>query len=159
MFARFATDEGFVRFDFSVQLAAVLGLKRKPQTRQHEPRGFLGDTERARQFVTADAILAVGEQPERGKPLLKADSRILKDGSDLERELRPWVLFVALVAALLLKVGDVLRTAGRAGYRAIGPANRFDGLTAVGVVREKQNRFAEGFGYGCGSHEPIMAGC
>ena len=31
--------------------AAVLSLERVAETRQHEPRGFLGDTERPRQFV------------------------------------------------------------------------------------------------------------
>ena len=84
----------------AAQLAAVLGLKRQTETREHEPRGLLGDAKRAGQFVAADAVLAVGEQPERGKPLLKADGGILKDGSDLERELRLWVLGVALPTAL-----------------------------------------------------------
>src|SRR5262249_44287802 len=144
--ARFATDIGFVHFHVPVDLASVLGLQRETQARQHEPRGFLGYAKGARQFVAADAVLAVGEQPEGREPLLQTDGGVFEDGPDLEGELRAGMLRVALVAPLSLQIGDVVGPAGRAGYRAVGPPDSFDGLAAIAVIRKEQNRFAEGLG-------------
>ena len=63
------------------------------------------------------------------------------------------MLLVALVPTLIRQIGDVLRAAGRALDDAIGPANRFDGLTAVFVDGKEQNRFPESFRSGVGGHE------
>ena len=43
--------------------------------------------EHTRQSMAGDVVLSVDQQPEGGKPLLKWKRRVLKDGSDLEREL------------------------------------------------------------------------
>ena len=155
--ARLAADVGFVYLDFAAKLAAVLRLQRKTQAREHEPRGFLGHTERTAKLVAADAVLAVGEQPQGGQPLLKAHGGILEDGAHLERELRPRMLLVALVAALLRQVGHAFRAAVRAHDRAIGPPDRLHRLAAVLVVREETNRFKQGLGLVRGGHEHIMA--
>jgi hypothetical protein len=61
---------------------------------EHEPGGLLGDVKRPAQLVARDTVLAIGDQPDSGKPLVEADRRILKDGPDLDREL--------LLAALAL---------------------------------------------------------
>jgi hypothetical protein len=151
---RLASDVGFVGFDGPFHLAAVVsGVEGHPQAGQHEPRGFLRDAERPRQFVGANPVLAVGEQPEGREPLVEADSRILEDGADLERELGLGVLPVALVAPLRCQIGDALRPAGGAGHDAIGPANGLNGTAAVLVIREKDDRFAEGLGSAFGCHE------
>ena len=155
--AGFAADERLIDFDHAIYFAASLRLQGQPQARQHEPRSFLSDAQSAAEFVTADAVLAVGEQPEGRKPLLKANRGVLEDGTDFERELRLRVLRVALPAALAGEVGYVVGAAGRAADHAVGPADRFDGFPAVLVIREKENRFAEGLGRGCGCHEHIMA--
>ena len=157
--ARLATDESFVGFDFAAQLAAVLALQGQAEARQHEPRGLLSHAERTGQFVRTNAVLAVGEQPEGRKPLLETERGILEDGSNLEGELSAGMLRVALVPALSLKVGNFVGTAGRAHNRTVRPSDRFDGLAAVGVIREEQDCFAEGLGFVRGRHnEGIMAG-
>ena len=137
----------------SVHLPAVFALERQPKARQHKPRGLLGDTKGAGQFVAADAVLAVGEQPERGQPLLEADSGILEDGADLQRELGFGVLLVALPDTRRFEVGDLLGAAPRAADSAIGPPDGLNGLPAIVVIREEQNRFAEGSRCGFGGHE------
>ena len=150
--AGLAADVGFVNLDFTTELAAALGLQRETEPRQHEPRGLLGHVQRTRQFVAADAVLAVDEQPERGQPLLERDGRVLKDGSDLEGELRPGMLTVALPDAGLLEVGHAVRPTGRALHDAIRPPDRHDGFVSVLVVDEEQNGLLESFGLGCGCH-------
>ena len=143
-----AADESLVGFDFavSVQFPAVLSLPREPQTRENEPRGLLGDAERAAEFVAADAVLAVGEQPERGQPLFQTDWRVFENGPDLERELRLGVLGVALPSPLTFKVGHMVGAASRAANDAIGPADGFDGLTTMLVISEPENGLLKGLG-------------
>ena len=68
------------------------------------------------QFIAGDAVLAIAEQPHGGKPLLKADRRILKDGPDLERELLLWMLAVAAIEVRLFKPGHLVGS-------AVGAAN------------------------------------
>ena len=126
--AGLAADVGFVHFDVAAELAAVFSLHGEPETREHEPRGFLGDAERAGQFVAADAVLAVGEQPERRQPLLKRRSaESSKMVPTLSENFGLRVLPVALPAAGVLQIGDVLGAAMRAAHHAIRPADRLDG--------------------------------
>src|SRR5207248_11488029 len=84
-----AADEGFVRLDGAAHLRPGPSLHGEPDAVEHEPAGFLGDAECARQFVRADAVLAVGEHPERGQPLVQPDRAILEDRAELDRELPP----------------------------------------------------------------------
>jgi hypothetical protein len=61
---RDAVDIGLIGLNLAVQLAAgLVVLQREPKPRQHEPCGLLGNAERAGQFVAADTVLALGEQP------------------------------------------------------------------------------------------------
>jgi hypothetical protein len=106
--ASLGADEGLIDFDLATELAALVRLEREPEARQHEPRGLLGDSERTAKLVAADPVLAGSDQPERGKPFLKADGRVLKDGSDLQREPSARVFLVALPAALLRKAGCIV---------------------------------------------------
>ena len=64
---------------------------------------------------------------------------------------------VALPAALGFEVGDLIGTAMGAPNDAIRPADFHDGLVAVVVVGEEQNRLLESFGFSVASHECIMA--
>jgi hypothetical protein len=137
----------------TIQFPAVLGLQREPQTREHEPRGLLGHPKGAPEFVAADAVLAVGDEPQGRKPLLERDWRVLKDGSDLQRELRLGVFGVALPAADARHVGDVLGAAMRTAHNTIGPADFADRLMAVLVIAEEQDRLLESFGFGVARDE------
>ena len=40
---------------------------------EHEPRGLLRDAERPSEFVRADPVLGVGDQPHGGKPLVEPE--------------------------------------------------------------------------------------
>src|SRR5260370_15187827 len=121
--ACFAADVGLIGLNIAAELPAVLALESQPETREHEPRGLLSHAERATEFVAADAVLAVGEQPEGRQPLVEPDGRVLEDGPDLQRELRPRVHPVALPAANVSQVVDLLGAAARASGHAIRPAN------------------------------------
>ena len=75
--ASLAADEGFVNFDFSAELAEVLILQGQTNAMEHEPCGLLSYAEIAGEFTTADSVLAVGEQPQSGEPLIEANGGIL----------------------------------------------------------------------------------
>ena len=66
-----ATNVGLVNFHIAAQLAATDGLHGETDTLQHEPRRLLGDANGAVNFPRTDAVLAVGDKPHNGEPLLK----------------------------------------------------------------------------------------
>ena len=120
------------------------GLHREANTVEHEPRGLLGDAKRARQFVGADAVLRVREQPDRRKPLVQAERRILEDGSDLDGE-----VLAALASATpnpaRLQERRLRCSATRADY-ARRPAKLHDKGEANVRVREVADRFGQSVG-------------
>src|SRR3989442_6751650 len=62
--ASFATDEGLVRFDFAAQFASEeFILYCKPNAMEHEPCGLLTYLHVTGNLVTANSILAVGDEP------------------------------------------------------------------------------------------------
>lgn len=84
-----ATDEGLVSFDGAGHLVdgpVVLGV---PNPMEHKPCRLLGYVQRARDLVGRNAVLAVRQQPHGAQPLVQADSAILEDRADLDRELLP----------------------------------------------------------------------
>ena len=85
-------------------------------------RGLLSDAQIAGDFVARNAVLAVRQQPDHGKPLIKADGRILEDGPDLGAELALPMFRAALPAALIGQERNFFTSAGRALY-AVRPAN------------------------------------
>lgn len=155
--ASLAADEGLINFDLPVELLGF-GLQRETQTRQHEPRGFLSHAEGAREFVAADTVLAVGDQPERREPLFEPERGIFEDGSDFERELGLGVFGVALVSPLALQPRDIAPAADGASDLTGRPSDRFDSLPAVSEILEEDDCFAEGLGFAFASHGRIMAG-
>lgn len=82
-----ATDERFIDFDGAVKLLEAASLHGEPDAVKHEPRRLLCDAKRSGQFVRRDAILGVGNQPNRGKPLVETQRRVLEDRPDLDGEL------------------------------------------------------------------------
>src|SRR5437868_2247626 len=80
---RFPTNEGFVHFDFAAEFATEeIILHRKPDTMQHEPCRLLSDLHVAGNLVAANSVLAVGDQPSCGHPLVERNSGIFHDGSN-----------------------------------------------------------------------------
>ena len=149
-------DEGFIDFDFAFQFAERHRLHGEPDAVQHEPRGLLGHAEPACQFVGADAVLAIGEHPEGGEPLVEPNGRVLKDRPELDGELL--LAALALPDAASREEGDFLGLAQRAG-RAIGPAELRDEFERGVGVREVADRFDEilrlvgSHCYGLGGHD------
>jgi len=153
---RLATDEGFVGFDFSTKLSAGFGLKSKPDTLQHEPRSLLGNAQIAANLVAADAVLAVAEQPNSGEPLVQAERRIFKDGSDLDGELTAFVLDGALPNTPCCDVPGILAATSGAHHDAIRPAPSHQVTQAViGIGKVDDCLFEIGWFSG---HEPILTG-
>jgi hypothetical protein len=96
--SRLATDESFVGFNLTGELVAALFVLRESNPVQHEPSGLLGDAERTRDFATGDSFFGIVNQPHGGKPLVQPKRGILKDGSNLDRELPLRVPVAALLA-------------------------------------------------------------
>src|SRR5207245_4496557 len=106
--SRFPADESFVRFHFAAQKIESTFGQSEAQTMCHEPCGFLGHSEIAGQFATADSVLAVHHKPQSRKPPVQTERGIFKNGASFQRELRHRMPGVALPYAILGKVGYFL---------------------------------------------------
>src|SRR6266581_7886919 len=84
----------------------------------HKPRGFLSDAQITRHFVRANAILAVHQEPKRDKPLVERNCGILKNGSDLHRELLRTLL---ALPALLRRQIIMLTVSTLRAHRTVRP--------------------------------------
>src|SRR5262249_54235859 len=120
--ASLAADVGLVDFHTARQLAAGFILHRQTNPVQHEPCGLLGYTDCASQFITADAVLGIRNQPHRNEPLVEADRAVLHDGPDLHGELPLGVLFGTFPDAAFADEGHPLGAASGALDDAIRPA-------------------------------------
>ena len=152
--ARLATNEGFIHFDFSAQLAAaLLALLSKADAVEQKPRGLLGDAQRPSDFATTDPVLGVLEHPHCRKPLVQTDGGIFHDGANLHGELAARVPDAALPAKLVGKEPDRGATATRADH-AILPfrAARHEVFQAVTWIGKITDRFQEGLGFVKGFH-------
>ena len=119
--AGLAADVGFIYFDLAIQLAAVVALHGQANPVIHEPAGFLGDAERARQFIARNAVLAVGDHPGRQHPVLEGKRRILENRADLGRKLGAGMLLTALETTLIGEPEHVGTAASRASHFAVRP--------------------------------------
>src|ERR1035438_9689844 len=81
-----AADESFIDLDFTAELTKGFILQSQTNAMQHEPCGFLSDTEIAGQFAGANAVLAVCQQPKSGHPLVESDGGIFAEAPDLDGE-------------------------------------------------------------------------
>jgi hypothetical protein len=148
--SRLTADEGFVNFDFTVQLAPeefILQSQANPM--QHEPSGFLSDAQITRNLATADSVLAVGKQPHCREPLVQTERRILADSSDLDGELASRMMARTLPsAASAIEGADILRPTSRANDNPIRPAADGQILNANVGVREVLDGFLQALWFG-----------
>jgi len=158
--SRFAADESLVNFDFAVRASTELASKEiilhgLADALQHEPCRFLMNSNCPRQFVTADAVLAIGQHPKCRHPLIKGDRRIFHDRANLDRE-----LLLALVAKPDAASLDkrVLRFAtARTGNLAARPAIALGILKSAGRIGEIDHRFLQRFrSFKSGVHTGIL---
>src|ERR1019366_7612501 len=115
---RSPADESFVRFRGAGRFVNAARVHRVTNPVQHEPCRALHYSERVRQFVRADTVLAVRQEPHCSEPLVERNGAILEDRPDLDGELL--LAVKALPCQSCLKKRQSLRGATRAG-RAIRP--------------------------------------
>lgn len=133
-------------------------FEREPQSMKHEPGRLLRHAERAAEFVRADAVAVRREEQHGGKPLVEADRRVLKDGSDLDRELP--IALAATPSIPVLDSGYVSRAASlmRAGD-AVREADTDKEVVRDLLVSEVDDRLAEGSRYARFHAEMISNRC
>lgn len=91
-------------------------------TVKHKPRRLLRNLQCASQFIRRYSVTIARNQPDRGKPLVQTDRRVLKDRPDLGRELL--LALAAVPTTVLRKVRDLRVSAAHPGARhAVWPAN------------------------------------
>ena len=82
--SRFATDEGFIDFNFAAELSArQIVLHSEPDSMHHVPRGFLRDSEIAANFVTGYSVFAIREEPSQ-------QATCLSRAENPQRSFRSW---------------------------------------------------------------------
>jgi hypothetical protein len=108
---------------------------------QHEPCSLLSNAKRTGDLAGTDSVLGIGDEPDSGKPLLKAQRRVLEDGSNLGRKLPLGVGALALPLFLSGEEGNVLPATGGANYNAIRPAVQGHVFKAVVLIREVNDGF------------------
>ena len=94
--ASLSADESFVNFNVTAELAEGFILHNETDSMQHEPCAFLMNFHILGNLATADSVLAVGDKPCSGEPLVKRDGGIFHHGSDLDGELALGVMAGAL---------------------------------------------------------------
>jgi len=156
--ARFPTDVGFINLDVSADFLETLGMDSQAEPVQHEPRGLLSNAQIARNFVTADAVLAVDEHPQRREPLIKSDGTILEDAADFDREL----LFTASALperTSAQAVGRIRASSAARTFNAIRPSQGGDEGHAGFDVGEVFDGSEQGvWNGGLGIHAQRIAG-
>src|SRR5438093_1423423 len=144
--ASFPSDVGFVYFDFAAIAtkfrAEEIILHCEPDAMQHKPCRLLDNPQITRNFVVADSVLAVGDQPHRGKPFVQADSGILHDSADFDGELALRVMARALPSAALGIEFHCIRATTGAGD-AFRPAPDCEVVHAVIRIREVDDCFLQ----------------
>jgi hypothetical protein len=140
---RLAADESLIDFDLASELVKTLILHRKADAVQHEPRGLLSDAQIPMDLIGTDSVLAADQHPCGAQPLFERDRGVLENSTRLQGERRAGVLRVTLPNALLGEIGKFLRSATRALYDAIRPAQRSHEIAAMLEVGEPENRISQ----------------
>src|SRR5271157_28159 len=112
---------------------------------EHEPCRGLHDSKCPSEFIAADSVLTVRKHPNRNHPLIKAERRILKDGSNLERELLLTDVTEPQTAGLDERVLGI--AAAWTGDLAVRPAQFKGGVESVLRVAVEHHRFLQGVRY------------
>src|ERR1700677_3408279 len=95
-------------------------------------------------LVTADAVFAVHDKPHRHEPFIESDGRFFHNGSSLRCELASVMGYAALPAIVLWQEHDLVTSAAWADD-AIGPATRYQVVSAVVLAGEVNHCFLKGF--------------
>ena len=135
--ACFSTDEGFVHFDVTTHLSAVLSLMGEPDAMKHEPRCFLTHSKRSVNLPGADSVLSVRDEPHCRKPFIETERRVFEYRAGFDGELALRMFDRALPALMLFHELHLGIPAGWANYASIAPAlpnQEFHAVLGIGVV-------------------------
>src|SRR5271157_296465 len=146
--ASLATNESLVGFNFAAvatELASeVLILHDEPDTVKHEPCSLLSNLYIALNLPTADSILAIGDEPSCGEPLVQRDSGIFHHSSNLDGEFALRMNLGALPSAAFgVERAHFVRPASWTEDNPIRPAMTRQIVNAVIGIREVLNRFLQ----------------
>jgi len=136
-----AADESLIHFHFAPRAAHWNGRARlhgETDSVQHEPCALLSNSKSAANFVRANTILAVGNQPDCDEPLVERERGIFEDSSNLHAELLASMLVLALPETAS---GDEANVSSAASWAldTVRPAALDHELEAVVGVGEVQN--------------------
>src|SRR5437868_4002970 len=135
----FAADESLINFDFAAVRSKFAAeeavLQSESDAVEHEPCRLLSNLQIAGDFVAADSVLAVDDQPNRGEPLVQSDCGIFHHTSDLDGELPFRVMSGTLPSSPIRVVLHLVRAASRTDD-AFGPSADSEIVNAVVRVRE-----------------------
>jgi len=143
--SRRAANESFVYFDLAPASAEFQNraiLHCKTNAVKHEPCGLLSDAKSAANFIGTNSVFAVSHHPHSDEPLIEWERGILKDGSNLDRELFASVLALAFPHAPSRDKANVFASASGA-LDAIGPAPRNHEREAVIGIGKMQDGLLE----------------
>jgi len=137
--AGFAADESFIHFHFNpapAEFPERSCVHGEADSVEHVPSGLLGDAKSAVDFVAADAVLAVCDHPNGGKPLVQTERGILEDGSDLDGKLTMRMDAFALPFPLIGKESNIGSSACGAGnaFRPTASYHVFPAVVRIGKV-------------------------
>jgi hypothetical protein len=107
---------------------------------EHEPSSFLSNAKSAVNLPRTNAILAVGNKPNAGKPFIQAERTILEDSSNLHGKLALCMMRTALPAQLVFEKANLVAPASRAD-NAIRPSTSRYIAEAVFGIREINDCF------------------
>src|SRR6202165_2478151 len=112
---RFPADEGLINFDFAAELGPEeIILHSEPDSMQHEPCRLLGNSHVTSNFIAADAILAISDQPSCGEPFVQTDSGVFHYSPNFDGEFALCMMLRASPGAALCIELCVLQEIGRA---------------------------------------------
>ena len=150
--AGLAANEALVGFDFPCQKDSGSLLHGTPDTLEHEPRALLSHLHVAGDLVGTDTVLAIGDEPNDGEPLVQSDRGILEDRSYFDGELFPALPVFTLPNTAASEKANARRTAVWTDY-AVRPTTRDQVAERVVFVREELNGFHQARGR---FHDSIM---
>src|SRR5581483_11243265 len=153
-----STHEGFVYFDSASTVADLPNgfvLHGETNAVEHEPCSLLRDLQVAGNFVAANTVLAISDEPHGRKPLVQSDCGILHHRSDLDGKFALWVMASTLPCAALLAVPYAIGAASWTYNLAIWPATARQVANAVVGIREVNKRLLQAlwFAHGNVPHE------
>ena len=116
-------------------------MHRQADSMKHVPSRLLSDSKIAGEFVTAHTVFAIGDAPDRNKPLIQAERGIFEDRPDFVTELLAASFFIASQHFAGSDLCNLLATTYWADDVSIWPLDLPHVLVALIDIREESDGF------------------